>query len=194
MGCEMVVPPVYLSEQEALAIIRGAAEAAGLMFGDAPPGYVATSNRVDGKGKNDRYTLGDGSVGLDLYDAKAGVAAAFITMRGATVQYDGWGMSISDHKPRELAELSAADFAKQKGDLTVGLFYDPGNGGQELYDEFSQKMQELYENYANDSAKHEEKWREIIAEYEAKIRAYQAEQLRAQVLDFIEWLQAQGII
>jgi len=180
-GCSMVVPPVFLSEQEALAVIKSAAADAGIFLNDSPPGYVATSNRRSGI-----TALGNGSVSLELFDAKKKIAASFISMREAEVLIEGFMSSVSNYSARELAEMSAEDFARQNGDIVVGVFYDPGTSGDKDAPVF--QMAPLKRN------PDEKTYDEYLNEYLSDTTAYLKKQLRAQVLDFIEWLQAQGII
>ena len=188
MGCVMVAPPVFLSEQEALAIIINMAESEGLNFNAEPPDYKATDNRHRSEQKyswnQEKYVLGDGSVGLDLYDNKTGVAVTFISMQDAEQKFDNEWRSVTSYLPRELAELTAEDFAQQKGDINVGVFYDPGK------DWDSEEYQRVRSEY-NASDKD---WEERMAEYEEAVKELISENLRSQVRDFIEWLQGQGVI
>jgi len=191
IGCDMVAPPVFLSEQEALAIIKNEAESNGLKFNAAPPGYVATDNKPKEISQyswdNPKYLLGGGEIGLDLYDSEKSVAVAYIPMESAGEVYpdpDGARSSVEIFRPRELAELAAGDFAKQKGDIAVGIFYDPGQDWGS--DEQTRLVAGLYETKGD--------WSEKLAQYESEAKILAEENLRAQIRDFIEWLQAQGII
>ena len=202
MGCMMIVPPVFLSEEEALAIIKSSAEDNGLIFEAEPPEYVATNNKPKEKSQysweNPKYVLGGGNVGLDLYDAQKGIASAFISMEEAETLPDP--SSIKSYHPYELAGLTVEDFSQQRGDISVGVFYDPGidwdnEKYKKLYDEYNSQMSEISGTY--DEANPDEytrKSNEILSEYETDVKALIGEQLRAQVRDFIEWLQGQGII
>lgn len=182
IGCVMIAPPVFLSEQEALAIIKSVAENESLKFEAEPPEYIATKNKPDSKYSwENNYTLGDGNIGLDLYDGKKGVAVSYIAMEEAEQKYKNMISSVTAYRPRELAEMTVEDFAKQKGDMNIGVFYDPGIE-YEVWQPIIDKYQEN-ENYE-----------EAMVQYEADIKAVIEENLRAQVRDFIEWLQGQGII
>jgi len=158
-GVPLMDPYAVLSEQEAFAIINSAAASAGLNFSADPPDYTATKNKTGNKYLvGDEYCeeeLGDGSVGLNFYDRDKRVAVAYIPMGEATEM--PLTSTVIIHRPRELAELVAEDFSRQKGEITIGVFYDPGV------------------NYEGDKLKLEE-------------------DLRAQVRDFVAWLQNQGII
>ena len=226
MGCVMISPPVFMSEEEALAIIKSETESAGLDFSAASiPEYAATNN----KGKetsqysweNSKYQLGDGNIGLDLYDEKKSVAVTFISMEEADQRSlpdkngNYWESSVSSYHPRELAELSAEDFAKQNGDIAVGVFYDPGvpwdtDEQRRILEEYNARTEEIYKTYYEpyiiyddegfvDSdkmnlAEYSKKYDEARMEYEANIKLLIEKDLREQVRDFIEWLQGQGII
>ena len=229
MGCVMIVPPVFLSEQEALAVIKNEAENSGLKFNAEPPEYIATSNKKTYEKKYswdrvpDDHRLGNGEVGLDFYDNRKGVAVSYISMEKGQATTETWhGRSIEEllespplswtSYPRELAELTAEDFAKQHGNISIGVFYEPGWLGVEeqerIIEEYRAKSREIENIYFNapyyDEAngmifeEYQEEVRkkcdEACREYEEKIKLSIEENLRAQVRDFIEWLQGQGII
>ena len=226
MGCEMIAPPVYLSEQEALAIIKSEAESGGLDFSAEPPDYAATSNKKIYE-KNyswERYPddqwLGDGSVELDFYDGKTGVAVSYISMAEAQITHtetssirsieeviESMPVSWSAY-PRELAEMTVEDFSRQKGDISVGVLYEPGidwqsEEHQKILEEYRAKTGELWEKYYDEEIQaipekyfedFEKEHGEANEEYTANIKALIEKDLREQVRDFIEWLQGQGII
>ena len=210
IGCVMIVPPVFMSEQEAFAIIKSEASSAGLEFSAKAPGYAATQNEAAeqlGNGEY-RYRLGGKSVGLDLYDAEKKAALAYIPMQAAEKTYlpdkNGNQMesSVVSYLPRELAGLAAQDFAKQEGGIAVGVLYEPGMNW-DLVDVYFAKTNEIWESFFNEEKQDIDE--ENLEEYRAKMDGAQAEleaavkerieaDLRAQVRDFVEWLQGQGII
>ena len=102
----------YLTEQEALSIIRAEAEAAGLRFNDTPPDY-SVDIWEDGWGGD------DSKIGLDLFDKDKAVAVAYTNMG---IHWDVlrwmWNVDI-------VGETTKA-FEKQYKDVTVGVFYDSG--------------------------------------------------------------------
>ena len=176
-GCVMVVPPVFLSEQEALAIIKSVAESGGLNFDARPPEYVATNN------KDKDSVIGVGEVWLRYYDSEKQVAVAYIPMRSAVVDNEERrGLSISSYDARKLAELTVEDLAKREGNITVGVFYEPG-------EEMKREKQNLI-NKSPESRHNSDGFDEYRAEMIENIE----ENLRKQVSDFIEWLQGEGII
>ena len=219
MGCVMVAPPVFLSEQEALAVIKSVTEDSGLKFLAEPPGYIAANNKPEPQSQysweNQKYVLGDGNIGMDLYDDKKGVAVTFISMEEAEIKYTNMGSSVTSYHPRELAELTAEDFSRQKGDIAVGVFYEPGmpwdtEEQRQILDEYETKRNEIYETYykpyvkysdggyvyieEEDRKEYDQKYTEAREEYEANMKLLIEKDLRAQIQDFIEWLQSQGII
>ena len=185
IGCVMIVPPVFLSEQEALAIIKNAAEDAGISFNDPPPEYIATSN----KRPSGLTSLGYGNVGLKLYDAKNGIAAAFIAMRDAEIKTKGGPISVTSYNALELANMAAVDFARQNGDIAVGVFYCPGRPSGPAI-----SINQLANENLPPGKDIKEYYNELLNEYRNERNAYLEKQLRAQVRDFLEWLQAQGIM
>ena len=213
MGCMMIAPPVFLSEEEALAVIKSEIETAGLDLSAKPPEYIATDNKhreiSQYSWENQHYVLGGGSVGLELYDAQKGVAATFISMEEAEQIFpNGPWISFTDYNPRELAELTVEDFSKQNGDIAIGVFYDPGKDWESeeqkrILDEYDAKRSEITEKYRDtvtqlieeeNREEYDKEYSEALAEYEANAKSIIEEDLRLQVRDFIEWLQGQGII
>ena len=207
IGCMSVAPPSFLSEQEALAIIINMAEAAGINFNAAPPDYVATNNNLyieEGwadwvPAENRKIVLGNGNVGLDLFDSDKKIAVTYIDMYSAEEQMPT-RTTVAKLLPLELAKLTAEDFARQKGDFTIGVFYDPGidwnnEEQQKLIYEYEKKIIEIYNEY--DIENPDEYWKkrdEVWVEYSSKIKPFAEAELRRQVYDFIKWLNAQKII
>jgi len=161
---------VYITEQEALDIIRAQLEAAGLNFDTDPPGYVATLSFDD-------FRPWSIDVGLDLYDAEKGVAVAQVGQRSAG-----------------FAEMVAEEFAEQKTsrNITVGVFYNPYLSPDS---EFGTSWD--WGGYWSDE---EDEWidtkpsDEEIADAKEKARPILESGLNVQVQEFIAWLQAEGII
>ena len=140
---------VHLTEQEALGMIRTQLETAGLNFGATPPDYTVE--------------VQDSHIGLDLYDADKGVAIALIDRRESGLDWDWWW---NDNEER--AELATDAFADLASDLSVGVFYCPG------------------EDYWG--------WDDPSDESRAELRASLEEHLTAQVEAFLDLLRAQGTL
>jgi len=144
---------VHLTEQEALGIIRAQLEAAGLAFGAIPPDYFVSAGWEQ-------------DIGLALFDEEKSVAIAQVSWEMNHQPFFSWGGSA-------LAEQIAQEFAKQTKDISIGVFYNPG----ERIDSGSTAPTD----HAIDEAKEE-------------ARPLLEEQLTGQVQAFIAWLQSQGIL
>ena len=138
---------IYLTEQEAINLIRTKAETAGLNLNSTPP-----DNTVNVWWMN---------IGLDLYDEEKNVAMTLIDLNKS-----GWQRCNVGYN-KDIAEEARIEFANQKNDITIGVFHNPDKP---------------FGRTEPDAA--------AIAEAEERFK----EQLTAQVQEFIESLQAQGII
>jgi len=139
-------PPVYvvyLTEQEAIDVMRNKAEYMGLQMDDTPPDY---SVRV---GLNNNR-----EVRLKLFNEDKNIAFAHAGARGW--EWDDF---------EEVASLAQREFDAKDNDLMVNVFHT-----------------QLRETCL---------W---AAEDHARIREELKQYLTAQVREFIEWLQAEGII
>ena len=97
---------IYLTEQEALDLIRTKAETAGINFNSEPPDYTV---------KVWNYN----EVGLDLYDAEKDVGAALVGRNESGFHWCNIGWS------KEFAKEAAKEFENHESDTTVGVLYNP---------------------------------------------------------------------
>lgn len=173
-GCESVAPPVYLSEDEAAQVIRETAKEYGLSFtgegtvsGDALP-YTTLSGTIDETYK--------GELPLDGYDEATGLGYLFVSRDDIAAWQKDTGLSstVAIYDTKETAQ-KLADTVKN-----TAVFYDPSEDA-DLLDRYFVDTEEPYTE-------------ENLAAYEAAQKTQMEEKLRAQVMDFIAWLQAQGII
>lgn len=184
-GCVVVSPPVFLSEEEAMAVVREELARAGVTltrattsFADVvipqrrtryeqtPAGeYVPKTEEIPGTGH---------ALEVDAMDTAGRIAVEFVSeadyfkLGGATS-----GSSVQSYDLKDAA-IAVADKLKQsRRGLYFGVFYDPverivvdrsGQGGPMNWE----------------------------AE-RAKVATKAKEQLRAQVSDFVVWLRQQGI-
>ncbi len=174
-GCVSVAPPVYLSEDEAAQVIRETAKEYGLSFtgegtvsGDALP-YTSLFDTMDETYK--------GELPLDGYDEATGLGYLFVSRDDIVAWQKDTGVysSFTIFDTKGTAE-KLSDTVKN-----TAIFYDPGTD----YDLLDQYFASTEENSYTE---------ENLTAYEAAQKAQMAEKLRAQVMDFIAWLQAQGII
>ena len=173
-GCESVAPPVYLSEDEAAQVIRETAKEYGLSFtgegtvsGDALP-YANFSGTI-----NEAYK---GELPLDGYDEATGLGYLFVSRDDIVVGQKDTKLSstVAIYDTKETAQ-KLADTGKN-----TAVFYDPSEDA-DLLDRYFVGTEDSYTE-------------ENLAAYEAAQKEQMEEKLRAQVMDFIAWLQAQGII
>ncbi|MCL2577847.1 MAG: hypothetical protein FWE27_07340 [Defluviitaleaceae bacterium] len=180
---------VYFTEQEALGFIRAKLEEAGLDFSAEPPDYSVDIPNA----------WFSNAFGLRLYDAEKGVAISYMP--------DG----EDTFSPGEdvFAHDISQEFAQQHENLSVGVFYNPGETVFSMQDRF-EMFEHLWEE-SGDGGRDEWIWLESIREYlpdgeyealrdavitERKSEARQAliDNLTAQVQEFIDRLKTEGIL
>ena len=162
---------VHLTEQEALAIIRSQLEAEGLNFGADPPDYDVDFN-----------SWLDFSVGLELFDEENGVAVAHISWENNNIQF-------FSHGGRHLADEVAEKFAELNNDISIGVFYNPGESLGMGADWWGWESED--HPLRGDLG---EEYQEPNDEIKAEARKALVDRLTAQVQDFVERLRAEGII
>jgi len=138
---------VYLTEQEAIEVIRNKAEYMGLSMNDSPPDYTV---RVGWS--NDR------EVSFGLFNENKNIAFSHIGPRHRYDLYDNFEI---------LAREAQEAFDEKDNDLIVKVFH---NNTDESYT-----------------------W-SLSDEIRADMRENLKRHLTAQVKEFIEWLQAEGIV
>ncbi len=177
-GCVSIAPPVYLSEDEAAQVIRETALEYGLDFSGTGRVYgekLPYTSLYPLPG-NDPGTY-EAEVPLDGYDAGKGIGFMYVSKDDV----------VSWHKPGDMmASVEVYDMQGAAEKLTktltdTAVFYDPGS-------DFNTFME--LQNNAGENGN----WELLVKEYEAIEKARMIEDLRAQVLDFMEWLKGEGII
>jgi len=181
-GCIVVAPPVFLSEEEALEVIKTEL---------AKSGVVLSRDRVMVRDvkivrhKEDRSAAGamqftelrDSAlpVELDAVDPKRSVAVEYVSFEDSLLLIEPYaGDSVMGFYMRHAAQL-LSDQVRQKGPrMSLGVFYDPVGALMVARKEKDRKRAE--------------------AEAERRAKARSRELLRAQVKDFVDWLKAQGAI
>ena len=174
-GCVSVAPPVFLSEEEAMQVIREEAEAQGVNF-DSQKTISGTFPGTDLSGTVSDPGTWEGDLKLDGYDAKLNIGVEFISTDDVSDWHQDHGVMSS------VSSYEALQTAQALSDVTenVAIFYDP--------------MSADFREFNFD-------WEDPEGDYDAYSVAYTAEQkekviedLRAQVQDFLEWLKGQGVI
>jgi len=182
-GCVSVAPPVFLSEEEAYAVITQIAQAEGLHFvvRDHSMNQVPVPRTSLYYGGEERepirgYTTGD--LVLDGYDESTGIGFEFVS----SADIKEWaveerpGSSVDCYDFAETARALQQGIAESADSATVAVFYEPGSDSR---DERVQSILDKTKNYY-------ERGREL--------KELAKEDLREQVRDFIAWLRAEGII
>ena len=173
-GCESVAPPVYLSEDEAAQVIRETAKEYGLSLtgegtvaGNALP-YTNLFGSIE-----ETY---EGELPLDGYDEATGLGYLFVSHDDIAA----WQKDTGLHATVEIYDTKGT--AQKLADTVknTAVFYDPGTD----YDLLDQYFKGAEDSYTAEN----------IEAYSAAQKAQMEEKLRAQVVDFIAWLQAQGIL
>lgn len=145
IGCVVVAPPVFLSEEEALQVIKEVLSKAGIDLGPGTP-LVGVSLRQLADGDDDGPFSAQKPrervpVDLDAADLKKRVAIQFVTSDDST-RFSAPSMStVQSFDTKGVAEALGRAIAEDaKEPLYVGVFYDPLTeyritGDEELGDE-----------------------------------------------------------
>lgn len=171
-GCRVISPPVFLSEDEAIEVIRDEAKRAGITFAKSdktlPKIELPTTPRGYADKQPQRLVKAQ-SVTLDGTDGKRNISFEYVS-RDDLVKWQG---DSSTHRTSTVYSYNVGGAAK---DLQAGIakakptgnyvvFYDPVAASKDRYEQLADRGTE-----------------------EAR------SDLRAQVQDFIKWLKGQGVI
>jgi hypothetical protein len=172
-GCVVVSPPIFLSEEEALQVIREelAAHGVDLTERNVPAEGVRFPQRTITWSEDEEVEeTGTGEdVRLDARDPKTGIAIEFVSRE----DYHPLGGPMSS------SSVQGYDLKKVAGDLRAAL-EKTGRGGR-YFGTFYDPMESRYDWSEEDE--------ELQESREASLR-----RLREQVKGFVEWLEAQGAI
>jgi hypothetical protein len=176
-GCVSVAPPVFLSEEEALQVIREEAKTQGVQFsgtkiieGDEFPATTIMYGQDPGN------STWSGMFELDGFDAVLNIGCEFVSK----VDVVSWEQN-DEEMYSSVEEYDMKGTAGRLAEVVenTAVFYDPGQD---------------YETFDFD-------WDAPDGDFEAYAKAYETSQkermlddLREQVRDFLTWLAAEGII
>jgi hypothetical protein len=190
-GCVVMSPPVFLSEEEAMQVVREEMAAKGVRLGTnkvVVAGVDALGVWKKAEGEPLRPFAPDGA------DAKRKVAVEFVgeydaqsvtwekRMREMEERPDR-GFTISTVASYDLPE--AAEYVRNKvkrqatDKVYFGAFYDPLAGTKDFGKASAPGV--------NDAGK-------LLRKMETEAKAQSCRLLRLQVQDFVKWLQGQGVI
>jgi hypothetical protein len=188
-GCVVMAPPVFLSEEEALQVIRDEMTKAGvdLSLADvkledvkiAPRmmSYVKKGDTYEGVTKDSGPAV---PVVMDAEDPARKIAVEFVSE--ADYHTLGGIMSAStveEYKFKDVAKNLAGELKAHAKGATCLVFYDPGGMA---------KMGALPKEATS------EDWNKARKDAMTKGKAASKEQLQLQVQDAVRWLRLQGII
>ncbi|HOB21158.1 MAG TPA: hypothetical protein PKO35_10710 [Candidatus Atribacteria bacterium] len=171
-GCVSISPPVFLSEEEAMDVIRAEAEEAGISLDRG--GLTLKGVRIP-KTRYYRSTSSTkkGELELDGYDADKEIAVEFVSLK----DYNDWWTKENEMATAgtygfiDAARLLRDGLEGRTKDTAVGVFYDPAPFDTNLWEQGLS-----------------------FEEIQAELKKQSIESLRQQVRDFIEWLKGEGII
>lgn len=184
-GCIVMSPPVFLSEEEALQVVREELAKSGVTLGDEMPLPEVTVEYKDPDHglflSNDAW-LGEPPATiakqacLTAVDREHRVGVRVVTQGECDRFRSNKLSSVSLYNAKDLAECIAKAIQSQaKLDLAVGVFYDP--------------MESRGRNYSDESATEDIGKR--VARMVATAREKSQANLRRQVQDFVRWLEGQ---
>jgi len=171
-GCESVLPPVYLSEDEAAQVIRETAMEYGVDFSGKKTveSKKLPYTNVYGDDMNKTYK---GELQLDGYDVDLGIGFEYVSQKDVSTWHKDTGVmsTVETFDMKGTAEKLADALTD------TAVFYDPGIDYSAMPDWQS-----------------EEDWNRAVEEYHTLQKERMLADLRAQVVDFLEWLVGQGVI
>ncbi len=194
-GCIVVNPPVFLTEDEARAVIQEEAKKAGLHF--LPDGF--TIKDVDLPATDESLSVPSASLGnrrqkstiptqrgdllLDGYESKRNIGYEFISAD----DFKAW----KDRRVFGGSSVSSYDFLHTAGTLRVGLAAKVSTPWTGIF--FEPAAHPALAMTAADTLTEAARNRYWTARRNVG-RQVGEEQLRLQVRDFIRWLKSQGVI
>lgn len=177
-GCESVAPPVFLSEEEALQVIREEAAARGVQFGSGTSHPVSAELPVTqlapsfgSEDDNKKQKTKKGTLTPDGWDETLGIGFEFVSKKDVSEWRDENGLMASV----ESYDMKGAAVTLAENNRNIAVFYDPGEDWSR-YGELNWSDWEENEKKA------------------AQMREDNIALLREQVREFLAWLAAQGII
>ena len=189
-GCVAINPPVFLSEEEAKQVIREEAQKAGLSF--EPGGYELKNVKVPVThrfwcGEEEKDSTRPKSQEMDLkltgFDKNHKVAFEYVStdeIEAWTPKDQGCISTVSSYDLAGAAKSLSDGLQHQAGTPWIGIFYEPAAANYGRVHLRKNATEAEYEKAHAAAAK--------------KAKVIDAEELRKQVRDFVEWLKAQGVI
>jgi len=210
-GCVVVNAPVFLSEQDAMQVIREELRKSGVVLSETnsklddvtipqkEEEWLTENNKLNIRQK---ATGGQKPLVLQGFDPKKKVGVAVVEYSD---YFDLGGArshsTVQGYDFKEIAKDVRKRASESGRDFYMGTFYDPtaareGRGGD---GDFYKKVQPLYDEIekTKDPAVKEQKQKQIEAMWEEHLNPLKdssRRMLRMQVKDFVDWLKGQGVI
>ena len=169
-GCVMIAPPVFLSEEDAMSVVREELAAAGIRFSGKRMPIPGAQVTHPARGGGDRQT--SSQLVMDAVDSSNRIAVEFITVNDSA-SYDGGADfgSVTSYDTKSAAKAVNSALQQSTSPMYFGVLYDP------------------CEFVEPDRSQHQD-WDAL----EAITKRKSLEQLRRQVKDFVAWLQKHGAV
>ena len=119
-GCVMIAPPVYVSEEEALAILREELGKLGIVLG-APPSQLAALH-IPGTGVSNGAPA---RRSIDAADPAHGLAISFVSAEDAMAAAQPSMSSVQSFSTKKTAVAIGQQLTHVHGKLYFGVLYDP---------------------------------------------------------------------
>jgi hypothetical protein len=191
-GCIVTNPPVFMSEEEALQVIKEELAKQGIRLGD---GMLLSGVELQCVGEYCMNVCWLGSpkvrksfpIMLDAVDRKTKVGVEFVSQD----RYDRFTLrlyysSVTLWEPKTLAgEIADVVRSKGKDDLRIGVFYDPV--ATMSWDDVKEEKPAKPLSAEEEEKRASDRWQRVEDAAKKKSRAM----LRQQVQDFAVWLKRQ---
>jgi hypothetical protein len=188
-GCVSVAAPIYLSEDDAFAVIKDEFERmnltvvqGGCMVENIQIPKINPYFSLDGE--ENKIQTQNGSFEFDFAVMESPVVMEYVSINDMrmweSVEPDEngetWVSSILSYNYKEAAQVLNTSLNETSSETVHGVFYDPAEWAD------------------LDGIPEDDDWEETFSKLAGEARQRAADILREQVKDFLEWLSAQGVI
>lgn len=209
LGCVVIAPPTFLSEEEALQIIEEELAQVGVEFTQREVVFervkIRQQKEINVKDATKVVNLSKIPFHCDLLDENRRIAIEFVShddyfeLGGVKDE----ATSVQKYLLKETAQKLSEKVKQKCENMTFGSFYDPSirrskEKSEKYFQEFEEKNSALLKTDRNNIVQNT---KELRKEYEDKFKELREQTkleskrlLRLQVKDFTEWLKGQGVI
>ena len=205
IGCMMIAPPVFLSEEEALQLIKDQLSANGIYasMSKVPIKGVVVSKKKYGTKRVE--VSSPNPYKCDIYDPTRELSIEFVSKEeyfqlGGEKETD---ISWQNFKFKELAKQISTNVKENGKKGYFGIFYEPGAIlspeltkpiQRERQKQFDAARRKGMEELAKQSHEINQRYDDEIQNLTTIEKEKSKQMLREQVKDFLDWLTAQGVI